>query len=54
VEPSHVLTAMGIPPELAGPSIRFSLGWTTTDAEIGRVLEVFPRVAGRVRSLLYS
>jgi cysteine desulfurase len=50
VEPSHVLTAMGIPPELAGPSIRFSLGWTTTDAEIQRVLEVFPRVAERVRA----
>ncbi|HVG44016.1 MAG TPA: cysteine desulfurase family protein [Longimicrobium sp.] len=50
VEPSHVLTAMGIPAALAGPSIRFSLGWTTTDAEIDRVLEVFPRVAERVRS----
>ncbi|MFL5539917.1 MAG: cysteine desulfurase family protein [Longimicrobiaceae bacterium] len=50
VEPSHVLTAMGIPRELAGPSIRFSLGWTTTDAEIDRVLEVFPRIAARVRT----
>jgi len=49
VDPSHVLTAMGVPAELAGPSIRFSLGWTTTEAEIARVLEVFPRVAGRVR-----
>src|SRR4051812_32807950 len=37
VEPSHVLTAMGIPAELAGPSVRFSLGWTTTEAEIERV-----------------
>jgi len=51
VDPSHVLTAMGVPPGLAGPSIRFSLGWTTTDAEIARVLEVFPRVAARVRAL---
>jgi cysteine desulfurase len=50
VEPSHVLTAMGIPAELAGPSVRFSLGWETTDAEIDRVLEVFPAVAERVRS----
>jgi cysteine desulfurase len=49
VEPSHVLTAMGIPPELAGPSIRFSLGWTTSDVDIARALEVFPRVAARVR-----
>jgi cysteine desulfurase len=49
VDPSHVLTAMGVPAELAGPSIRFSLGWTTTDAEIDRVLDTFPRVATRVR-----
>jgi cysteine desulfurase len=50
VEPSHVLTAMGIAPHLAGPSVRFSLGWTTTEAEIERVLDVFPRVAERVRT----
>jgi cysteine desulfurase len=49
VEPSHVLTAMGIAPGLAGPSVRFSLGWTTTGDDIDRVLEVFPRVAERVR-----
>jgi len=51
VEPSHVLTAMGIGPELAGPSVRFSLGWGTTDAEIDRVLDVFPAIAERVRAL---
>jgi len=50
VEPSHVLTAMGIVPELAGPSVRFSLGWTTTEAEIERVLRVFPRVVERARA----
>jgi len=50
VEPSHVLTAMGIPADVAGPSIRFSLGWGTTDAEIGRVLDIFPAVAARVRT----
>ena len=49
VEPSHVLLAMGLAPELAGPSVRFSLGWGTTEAEIERVLEVFPRVVERVR-----
>ncbi|HET7459591.1 MAG TPA: cysteine desulfurase family protein [Longimicrobium sp.] len=49
VEPSHVLTAMGIAREIAGPSVRFSLGWGTTDAEIGRVLEVFPAIVERVR-----
>ena len=49
VTPSHVLTAMGLAPELAGPSVRFSLGRDTTEAEIDRVLEVFPAVAERVR-----
>ncbi|MBV9108048.1 MAG: cysteine desulfurase [Gemmatimonadetes bacterium] len=49
VEPSHVLTAMGIPAEMAGPSVRFSLGWGTTDEEIDRVLDVFPALAERVR-----
>ena len=51
VEPSHVLTAMGLPPEVAGPSVRFSLGWTTTEAEIDRTLAVFPAVAERIRAL---
>jgi cysteine desulfurase len=51
VEPSHVLTAMGIAPGLAGPSVRFSLGWGTTDREIDRVLAVFPAIAERVRAL---
>ncbi|HEV3049986.1 MAG TPA: aminotransferase class V-fold PLP-dependent enzyme, partial [Longimicrobium sp.] len=49
VEPSHVLLAMGLPAEIAGPSVRFSLGRDTTQSDIGRVLEVFPRVVERVR-----
>ncbi|HEU0012400.1 MAG TPA: cysteine desulfurase family protein [Longimicrobium sp.] len=50
VEPSHVLTAMGLPPETAGPSVRFSLWRDSTDADVDRVLEVFPRVIERVRT----
>jgi len=49
VDPSHVLVAMGLPAGLAGPSVRFSLGRETTEAEIGRVLEAFPSVVDRVR-----
>ncbi|HYR11970.1 MAG TPA: aminotransferase class V-fold PLP-dependent enzyme, partial [Longimicrobium sp.] len=49
VEPSHVLLAMGLPPELAGPSVRFSLGRDTTAEDVERVLEVLPRVVERVR-----
>jgi len=51
VEPSHVLTAMGLPPETAGPSVRFSLGWTTSDNDVERALAVFPAVAERIRAM---
>ncbi|HEX2848906.1 MAG TPA: cysteine desulfurase family protein [Acidimicrobiales bacterium] len=40
LEPSHVLAAMGIPSE---GSVRFSLGWATTDADIDRALAAVPR-----------
>ncbi len=49
LEPSHVLLAMGLPPERAAASVRFSLGSTTTDAEIDRVLEVLPPLVEQVR-----
>lgn len=49
--PSHVLTAMGLPPEIAGPAIRFSLGHQTTEAEIDRVLATLPRLVARMRAL---
>jgi cysteine desulfurase len=51
VEPSHVLTAMGIPRELALGSIRFSLGHETTQADVDRAVEVFPTVVAKVRKL---
>jgi cysteine desulfurase len=51
VDPSHVLTAMGLPPEMAGPSVRFSLGWTTSEGDVERALAVFPAVVGRVRAM---
>jgi cysteine desulfurase len=47
---SHVLTAMGVRTD-AGPAVRFSVGRTTTDAEIGRALEVFPAIVGRLREM---
>ena len=47
VDPSHVLVAMGVPTE---GSVRFSLGWSTTDADVDRALAAVPRAmaAGRV------
>ena len=51
VEPSHVLTAMGIPRALALGSIRISLGHDTTQADLDRLVEVFPSVVEKVRKL---
>ncbi|CAN5365918.1 cysteine desulfurase NifS [soil metagenome] len=51
VEPSHVLSAMGVPPEVAGPSVRFSLGRGTTEDEIDRLIAVFPPLVERLRAL---
>jgi cysteine desulfurase len=51
VEPSHVLTAMGVPRELALGAVRFSLGHETTPADIDRAVEVFPTVVNKVRKL---
>lgn len=47
---SHVLLAMGLPAELAGAAVRFSLGRETTDEEINHAGEIIGRVIGRVRS----
>ncbi|MFM9135979.1 MAG: cysteine desulfurase family protein [bacterium] len=46
-EPSHVLEAMGIDPALARGSLRFSLGCTSTEADVDRVLEVLPSAVDR-------
>ncbi len=51
LEPSHVLRAMGLSQPRIQSAIRFSLGSTTTEAEIDRVIEVAPRVVERIRGL---
>ena len=51
VEPSHVMTAMGVPRELALGALRFSLGHGSTMADVVRTAEVFPRVVEKVRKL---
>lgn len=45
VQASHVLAAMGVPPELARGSIRVSLGWETAEAEVERFLNAWIKVA---------
>ena len=48
-EPSHVLAAMGYPPELARGSLRLSLGYSTTPNDVDRVLSVLPAAVDRLR-----
>lgn len=50
LEPSHVLLACGLPVELARSGLRLSLGATTTEAEVDRVLAILPRTLERLRS----
>jgi cysteine desulfurase len=51
LEPSHVLTAIGVKPEVAHGAIRFTLSRYNTDEEIGYVLEVLPRVIESLRRI---
>jgi len=46
LEVSPVLKAMGVPPEIAAGAIRFSLGRTTTEAEIHQVVDGLRRAVG--------
>lgn len=52
VEPSHVIAALGRQGDLARNAIRFSLGWGTRPEDVEYVLDVFPKVVGRVREFL--
>ena len=47
---SHVLLAMGVPAELAGSAVRFSLGHETTEAEIDHAGDVVGRIMARLSS----
>jgi len=51
LEPSHVLLAIGLPPEMAHGSLRLSLGKGNTEEEIDYVLEVLPRIIKKLREL---
>jgi cysteine desulfurase len=49
LEPSHVLTAMGVPPARARGSLRFSLSRYTTEAEVDAVLARLPGIIEQLR-----
>jgi cysteine desulfurase len=46
VQPSHVLEAMGLGPELAQGAVRISLGWSTSEADVDRCIEAWRKLAG--------
>ena len=51
VSPSHVLAAIGVPPDLAISAIRMSLGCLNTRACVDRVADVFPMLVEKARRL---
>jgi cysteine desulfurase len=51
LEPSHVLTAMGLPLELARGSLRLTVGKDNTREEIDYLLEILPGIVSRLRAL---
>ena len=50
-DPSHVLAAMGVPRELAKGSLRLSLGWPSSDADVDLALEAVPAAVAQIRRL---
>jgi len=50
-EPSHVLLAMGVAPDLAAAGVRFSLGALSREDQVPRVAEIYATTAAKVREL---
>ncbi|MCL2232635.1 MAG: aminotransferase class V-fold PLP-dependent enzyme [Treponema sp.] len=51
IEPSHVLMAIGLGPELAHGSIRFSLGWNTGEEDVDYIIKTLPPIIERLRAM---
>ncbi|HEY6209890.1 MAG TPA: cysteine desulfurase family protein [Gemmatimonadales bacterium] len=51
VEPSHVLTAMGVPNELGVAALRFSFGKDNTVEDVEAVVAALPKIVEKVRAL---
>jgi cysteine desulfurase len=51
LEPSHVLTAMGLPPEIVRSSLRLTLGHENTRAEVDYLLDKLPPIVEKLRKL---
>jgi cysteine desulfurase len=50
--PSHVLSAMGLTVDEARATLRLSLGWSSTDADVDHALRIMPALVRRVRDAL--
>jgi cysteine desulfurase len=50
ITPSHVLIAMGLPPETAQATVRFSLGRTTSEWEIDTTIDRLQKVFDRLKA----
>jgi cysteine desulfurase len=51
VDPSHVLIAMGLPPEWSRGSLRLTLGKENTDADVDLLLAALPGIIEKLRNL---
>lgn len=51
LNPSHVLSAIGIPPEMSHGSLRFSLGKYTTKQDIEKVVKELPKIINKLRAM---
>ncbi len=51
VGPSHVLAAMQLPPDIAAATIRVSLGWSSTEADVDRFVQSWAALYRRRRGL---
>lgn len=51
LDPSHVLTAIGVPRELSHGAIRFSLSRETTEEEIDKLISVLPGTIEKLRMM---
>ncbi|MGA9190057.1 MAG: cysteine desulfurase NifS [Methanosarcina sp.] len=51
LEPSHVLTACGVPHEIVHGSLRLSLGRMNTEKDVDRVLEALPEIVQKLRNM---
>jgi len=51
LEPSHVLLAIGLKPEIAHGSLRVTVGRFTTEADVDYLLEVLPPIIAQLRAM---